>query len=101
MNEPDYTMKLMLTYGGLTVNNRQKELKIIYKENNRATKTTTFSYTNPFSNHFLHCHGVDDHNKLHHSSPPTEETWITHRWPNRFFAYLFATSELNTFLAYR
>ena len=31
-------MKVMSKYGGLAMNNGQKWLKIIYKENNRATK---------------------------------------------------------------
>ena len=46
-------MNLMSTYGGLAVKNGKKESKIIYKDNNGATKTTTFRYTKPFSNHFI------------------------------------------------
>ena len=34
MKEPDYTMKIMSTYGGLTMTNGQKYSKKIYKYNN-------------------------------------------------------------------
>ena len=60
---PDYTMKLMSTYGGLTMKNGQKESNRIYKDNNGAMKMTTFRYTGPFLNHFLYRHNVDDHKK--------------------------------------
>ena len=72
------------------------------KEFIRTTmKSTTFRYTEPFSNHFLYRHTVGDHNKLQHSSPSIEETWIMQRCLNQVFAYLLATSEVNTFLAQR
>ena len=63
MMEPDYTMKLMSTYGGLTVKNGQNESNRIYKDNNGAMKMTTFRYTGPFLNHFLYRQAVDDHKK--------------------------------------
>ena len=41
---------------------------------------------------------VDDHNNLRHSSPSIEETWKTHRWENRVFAFLLAITEVNLYL---
>ena len=58
-------------------------------------------YTKSFWNHFIYRHVIYDYNKLHHSQTSIEEKCITQLWPNRVFAYLLATSEVNTFLAYR
>ena len=64
MKEPDYTMNIISTYGGLTVNNGQKYMKKQYKYNNLSMKTTTFNYAKPFCNQFIYCHAIDDHNTL-------------------------------------
>ena len=53
MKEPDYNIKLMSTYGGVIVNNGQKDPKKKYTDNNGSMKTTTFKHTEPFSNYFL------------------------------------------------
>ena len=64
-------------------------------------KTTSFKYTKPFYDHlFYHFHAVDEHNNLCHTSTYIGETWITQRWPNQVFAYLFDTSDVNNFLAH-
>ena len=55
----------------------------------------------PFANHFLYCHMVDDHNNLRHAAPSIEATWKTQRWPIRLFSFLIAITEINTFIAFR
>ena len=96
MKEPDYDMKLMATYGSLTYHENEKK-------NSRFCngETHTFKYTKPFSDHFKYRHLIDDHNNLRHSSPSFEDTWTTHRWPNRVFAFLLAVTEVNLYLYLR
>ena len=72
MKEHDCTMKWMSTYGGITVENGQKEPKIIYKDNNGAMNTTTFRYTKHFSNQFMYHYSTEDHNTLFQSLPSIE-----------------------------
>ena len=72
MKEHDYKMNLMSTYGGITVNNGQKEPKIMYKYNNGAMNTTTLRYTKQFLNQFLYHYDIDDHNNICQSSPSIE-----------------------------
>ena len=71
-------MKLFATYGSLTVPPNQTETVRIYKWLGENV-TTKFYYTEPFANHFLFRHAVDDHNNLQHSVPSIEGTWVTHR----------------------
>lgn len=99
MKEPNYTMKLMATYGSLTTKPAQKETKRTYKKDGHMV-SKMFKYTEPFANHCLYCHAVDNHNNLCHSVPAIEETWVTHRWANRVFAFLLVVSEVNVFLFY-
>ena len=73
LKEPDYTMKLFATYGSLTVPPNQTETVRIYKWLSENV-TTKFYYTEPFANHFLFHHAVDDHNNLQHSVPSIEAT---------------------------
>ena len=47
MKEPDYTMKLMSAYGGLTVEPGEKET-----ERYENGEKRTFRYTKNFSHHF-------------------------------------------------
>jgi hypothetical protein len=94
-------MKIMSTYGSLLVKDGQKDSVRKYKNEAGDHVTTRFKYTEPFSNHFLYRHCVDDHNNLRHSGVSIEETWKTHRWANRVFAFLLAISEVNAFLAFR
>jgi hypothetical protein len=63
--------------------------------------TKKFKYTEPFANHFLYRHCVDDHNNLGHTVISIEETCQIHCWFNHVFAFLLAISEVNTFLAFR
>ena len=99
MKEPDYVMKIMSTYGGLLVKEGQRVSKRVFKEGNEEKKME-FKYTEPFSNHFDYRHIIDDHNNLRHATPSIEETWRTHRWANRVFAFLFAVTEINIYLAF-
>lgn len=101
MKEPDYTMKLMSTYGSLTAKDDQRESKRIVKSETGEETTKTFQYTEPFANHYDYRHVVDDHNNNRHSGISIEETWLTHRWENRVFAFLLAISEVNAFLAFK
>lgn len=66
-----------------------------------GTETKTFRYTEPYSNHYKFRHAVDDHNNHRHSDISLEETWVTHHWENRVFAFLLAITEVNLFLLYR
>ena len=96
MKEPDYIMKLMSTYGSLVVKgNVKNNVRIVDGVKH------VFQYQEPFSNHFLYRHVVDDHNNHRHSHPSIEETWVTHRWPIRVFSFILAISEVNTWLAFR
>lgn len=60
-----------------------------------------FKYMEPFDNHYRYRHAVDDHNNLRHSDISLEETWVTHRWENRVFAFLLAVTEVNAYVAFR
>jgi hypothetical protein len=101
MKDSGYTMKIMSTYGSLLVKDGQKDSVRNYKNAEGQNVTKKFKYTEPFANHFLYRHCVDDHNNLRHSGISIEQTWRTHRWVNRVFAFLLAISEVNAFLAFR
>ena len=101
MKEPDYVMKIMSTYGTQTVKDGQRESKRIYTRRNGETETKKFKYTEVIANHFDFRHIVDDHNNLRHQVPAIEETWTTHRWATRVFAFLLAITEVNCYLAFR
>ena len=96
MKEPDYCMKLMSTYGGLTT--LPEEPDVTRVENGEKK---IFKYTKNFSFHFRYRHMVDDHNNLRHSTPSFEDTWKTNRWENRVFAFLLAITEVNIYLYLR
>ena len=100
MKEPDYVMKIMTTYGGLTVKNGQRESKRCHLDSDGENIITRFQYTEPFANHFDYRHIVDDHNNLRHQVPAIEEVWGTHRWANRVFAFLLAVTEVNCYLGF-
>ena len=93
-------MKIMATYSGLTELEGQKESVRRYTGLDGSEKITKFKYPEPFANHYLYRHDVDDHNNNRHGVPSIEGTWITHRWINRVFAFLFAVTEVNIFLVY-
>ena len=73
MKEPDYVMKIMATYGGLTVKEGQKESFRKFVKDGEPEEVR-FQYNIPFSNHFDFRHVVDDHNNLRHQLPSIEET---------------------------
>lgn len=98
LKEPDYVMKLFATYGGLLSLPGQRETVRIYRRNGENV-TKKFKYTEPFANHFLIRHAIDDHNNLRHQLPSIEVTWVTHRWAVRVFSFILAISEVNTYLA--
>jgi hypothetical protein len=76
MKDIDYTMKLMSTYGSPLVNPDTPEK---YRVVNGVV--TPIKYTEPFANHYLYRHAVDDHNNLRHSGISLEETSLY--WPSR------------------
>lgn len=48
--------------------------------------------------HYAFRDSVDSHNARRQAPISLEQTWGTGRWPNRVFAYLLATSEVNATL---
>ena len=101
MKEPDFTMKMMTTYGALNPYSYERDSKRYLKDSDGNTTITTFKYTEPYSNHYRFRHSIDDHNNLRHQLPSIEGTWVTQRWPIRVLGFLLAISEVNTFLAFR
>ena len=99
MKEPSYTIKFMSTHDGLTVAEDQHEVYCYY-ENEGAAVDITFKYAEPFANHYLFCHYINSRNNLRHQTPSLEETWKTHCWPYRVFAFLLAVSEVNCYHAF-
>ncbi|KAG7350891.1 transposase IS4 [Nitzschia inconspicua] len=89
-------MKLMSTYGSPIPLRDAKE-----KRRRVDGEVKTFKYTETFENHYRYRHAVDDHNNLRHSDISLEETWVTHRWENRAFAFILAITEVNAYLAMR
>ena len=102
MKDKDFVMKLMSTYGSLTVSDNQKATRRYYKSTDKSSpvQMKQFKYCEPFANHYLYRHSVDDHNNLRQSMPAIEKTWVTHRWPTRVFQFLLAISEVNTYKAF-
>ena len=47
-------------------------------------------------NHYQNRDAIDSHNARRQAPIALEETWATSRWANRVFAYLLATTEVNT-----
>ena len=101
LREPVYTMKLMSTYGSLVEPHSPYEVNRRYIGVNNQEVNKSFKLLEPFANHYRYRHVVDDHNNGRHALPAIEDTWGTHRWPNRVFAFILAISEINTWLAYR
>ena len=101
IKEPDYTTKIMATYLRLTELDNQKESVRHFKGANGADKVVRFKYAEPFVNHFLYHHEVDDPNNLCHAVPSIGGSWITHCWVNQVFAFLLAVTEVNVYLAFK
>ena len=80
MKEPDFVMKMMSTYGALSAYENEPDSKRTFIQDGIKT-TTTFKYTEPYSNHYRFRHSIDDHNNLRHQVPSIEGTWTTQRWP--------------------
>ena len=97
MKESEYVMKLMATYGCLT-EARYDPGEALEDRVNNQVEQISFKYCQPFKDHFQYRHMVDDHNHLRHSNPSLEDTWSTHRWANRVFAFLIAVTEVNVYL---
>ena len=95
MKEPGFVMKLMSTYGDTATPENQESTRRYYKDANGEIIRREFKYTTVFSNHFLYRHKIDDHNNDRHSVPAIEETWTTHRWPNRAFTFIISVCEIN------
>eukprot|EP00594_Rhizosolenia_setigera_P000610 CAMPEP_0178944722 /NCGR_PEP_ID=MMETSP0789-20121207/3318_1 /TAXON_ID=3005 /ORGANISM="Rhizosolenia setigera, Strain CCMP 1694" /LENGTH=700 /DNA_ID=CAMNT_0020624495 /DNA_START=47 /DNA_END=2146 /DNA_ORIENTATION=- len=97
LKEPDYTSKIMSTYGSLSIDeNDEKTSRRLQDGTNKL-----FYYVEVFRNHFRYRHVVDDHNNFRHSNPSIEGSWLTHSWECRQFQYVVATSEVNVWLALR
>lgn len=77
MKEPDYVMKLMLTYGDLLIPNGQEgSTRIVEKNGQVENFSFTMSYV--FANHFWGRHMIDNQNNQRHSVTSIEGSWITH-----------------------
>jgi Transposase IS4 len=96
MKEQEYCMKLMSTYGGLIVLEQQQDTF-----RSIDGRTLQFKYKEPFANHYLARHAVDDHNNLRQGKISIEETWRTHRWEFRVFAFILGIIEVNVYNAFR
>ena len=81
MKDLEYVMKLMSTYSSLTPKARHKQEMQSFRKNGSVV-TESFDYTEPYVNHILYHHAVDDHNNLWHGLPAIEDTWKTARWAN-------------------
>ena len=100
LKEPNYTMKIMSTYGGLVEPPNQPESKRIFKNTSGERVTVNFEYKEPFANHFNFRHAVDDHNNLRHGLPSIETSIVTNSWPIRVFSFFLAITEVNIFRAF-
>ena len=98
LKEPDYSMKIMSTWGTNKVPENQRESKRTW---NNGKETAVFKYTLPFSLHFDIRHIVDDHNNMRHDTPAIEDVWVTERWQTRVFSFFLAVTEVNCFYAMR
>ena len=98
MKEPDYTMKIMSTYG-TNERNENHRTRRVYKDENNKLVSTSFNYPEVISNHFKFRHAVDDHNGRRHSPICLEHVWATKYWPHRPFSFLLAVTEVNVNLA--
>lgn len=76
MKEPDYTMKIMSTYG-TNERNENHRTRRVYKDENNKLVSTLFNYPEVISNHFKFRHAVDDHNGRRHSPICLEHVWAT------------------------
>ena len=101
MKDVDYTMKLMATYGSPLPKPDAPDKHRMKISNNGVRETLTFKYTEPFQNHYLYRHAIDDHNNLRHSDISLEETWVTHRWENRVFAFILSITEVNRYFVWQ
>jgi len=97
MKEERWVTKVFATYGTTTP---QEDSKVALRRLDNRTERC-FHYCDVFVNHYSFRHAVDDHNHLRQADLSLEETWKTHRWENRVFAFILAISEVNAFLAMR
>lgn len=71
MKEPDYVMKIMGTYGELTVPEGQQVSVRRVEKVDGTSENIKFQYNVPFAYHFDKRHIVDDHNGVRHLYPRT------------------------------
>lgn len=80
VRDVEFVMKLMFTHGGLTVPSNAETKRRKIKRRDGTPETLLFKCQEPWHNHYLCRHAVDDHNNMRHSDISFEETWVTHRW---------------------
>ena len=86
---------LMLTYGTL-----DQVGNMTYCTIGPDREKEPFKYPEFVHNHYQRRDAaIDSHNSRHQDPISLEEAWITSCWENKVFAYLMATSEVNTNLA--
>jgi hypothetical protein len=96
MKDYDYNMKLMSTYGRLIPKDGAPD-----KQRLVDGQIKTIKYCEPFGNRYKFWHCVDDHNNNRHLDISLEDTWATHTWENRVFAFIFGITEVNAFLSWK
>ena len=94
LKEPEYTSKIMSTYGCLAEEGEETSRRI-----NGGTDKKHFRYTQVFNNHFRFRHVVDDHNNFRMMEPCIEKSWRTIKWECRVFSFIIAITEVNAWLA--
>ena len=72
LRDVGFTMKVMLTYGDLTVSKKCEHTRRFFRDASGETLKCDFKYTQVFENHFTYCHSIDDHNHLRHQVPALE-----------------------------
>ena len=79
MKEPDYIIKIMGTYGELTVPEGQKVSVGRIEKEDDTVESIKSQCNVPFAHHVDKIHIVDDHNGLRHMYPSLEKIWVTQR----------------------
>ena len=89
MKDKDYVVKLMGTYGSLSVEDGTEDsIRCIIDDSQpNQRRRITFKHAENFRNYCRGRHVVDDHNHLRHLVPSIEGTWVTKNWENSFSVF--------------
>ena len=107
MKDPDYTVKLISTYGKLVVKESHREnIKHIEDPVTGVSNVDKFRYTKIISNQFKFRGAFADHNKKRMGGDGSygvslDTTQRNIKWENIIFVFILAVIEVNTYLAMR